>query len=97
VRTVIVPLTIRNVSPQQPSKGRYTPSESYAWVEMQMAKQGLASLEELSLISGIDREALSRYVRQEKHLSIDVIGALCEALGVAPETLLVALGAIDRK
>jgi DNA-binding Xre family transcriptional regulator len=85
------------MSPQRPSKGRYTSSESYAWVEMQMAKQGLANLEALSQISGIDSEALSRYLSHEKHVSINVVGALCEALGVSPETLLIAMGAIDRK
>lgn len=57
----------------------------------------LPALAGLSQIPGIDTEALFGYLSQEKHLTIDVIGAPCEALKVASETLLVALGAIDRK
>jgi transcriptional regulator with XRE-family HTH domain len=57
----------------------------------------MTGLEELHQRTGIDRGSLSRYFRQERVPKIDVIGPLCEALEVSPETLLIALGAIDRK
>jgi transcriptional regulator with XRE-family HTH domain len=57
----------------------------------------ITGLEELHQRTGIDRGSLSRYFRQERVPKIDVIGPLCEALEVSPETLLVALGAIDKK
>ena len=80
------------------SKGsRFTSEESYVWLEKQMAKRGFTSLEDLTRASGIDRGTLSRYFRQERRPSVDVIAPLCEALGVAPESLLIALGAVDRK
>jgi transcriptional regulator with XRE-family HTH domain len=57
----------------------------------------ISGLEELHQRTGIDRGSLSRYFRQERVPKIDVIGPLCKALEVSPETLLVALGAIERK
>jgi transcriptional regulator with XRE-family HTH domain len=78
------------------SKAYFSPEETYAWLEKQMAKQGFLSLEDLSQACGIDRGTLSRYFRQERRPSVDVIAPLCDALAVSPETLLVALGAIDR-
>lgn len=89
--------TLPLMSPVKSRKGRFSPEETYAWLEKQMAKQGLTSLEELSQASGIDRGTLSRYFRQERRPSVDVIAPLCQALDVAPETLLIALGAIDRR
>ena len=76
---------------------RCSPVETYEWLESQMKKLNLDSLEDLSRTSGIDRGTLSRYFRQERRPSVDVIAPLCEALNVSPETLLIALGAIDRK
>ena len=76
---------------------RFTSEETYAWLEKHLVKRGFNSLEDLSRASGIDRGTLSRYFRQERRPSVDVIAPLCEALNVAPETLLIVLGAVDRK
>lgn len=84
------------VSKSKARRGFLTPEETSAWFENQMKKQGLSSLEQLAQVSGIDRGTLSRYFRHERRPSVDVIAPLCEALDVAPETLLIALGAIER-
>jgi len=62
-----------------------------------MSALNMTGLEELHQRTGIDRGSLSRYFRQERVPKIDVVGPLCEALEVSPETLLIALGAIERK
>ena len=62
-----------------------------------MKNVGIATLEDLAQITGIDRGTLSRYFHQERRPSIDVIAPICEALNVSPETLLIALGALPKK
>jgi transcriptional regulator with XRE-family HTH domain len=62
-----------------------------------LLKLNISSYEEFAALVDIDRGTLSRYFRQERRPSIDVIAPLCEVLEVSPETLLIALGAIDRK
>jgi transcriptional regulator with XRE-family HTH domain len=62
-----------------------------------MSSLGMTGLEDLHEKTGIDRGSLSRYFRQERIPRIDVIEPLSKALEVSPETLLIALGAIDRK
>ncbi len=74
-----------------------SPLETAEWLRNRMNSLGLSGLEELSQRSGIDRGSLSRYFRQERIPKVDVIAPLCEALEVSPETLLIALGAIERK
>ena len=74
-----------------------SPLETAEWLRNRMNALGLSGLEELSQRSGIDRGSLSRYFRQERTPKVDVIAPLCEALEVSPETLLIALGAIERK
>lgn len=64
---------------------------------MRMKELGIANLEELQKRTGIDKGSISRYFRQERIPSIDVVGPLCEALEVSPESLLVMLGAIGRR
>ena len=76
---------------------RNSPLETSEWLRNRMSTLGLSGLEELSQRSGIDRGSLSRYFRQERTPKVDVIAPLCEALEVSPETLLIALGAIERK
>jgi len=76
---------------------RFTQVESSDWLAQRLTKLNIATFEELATMAGIDRGTISRYFRQERRPSIDVIAPLCEALQVSPETLLVALGAIDRK
>ena len=85
------------VSGPKSNRGRYLPGETQEWLERQMQKCGFHSLEELSGETGIDRGTLSRYFRQERRPSVDVVAPLCEALKVSPETLLIALGAVNRK
>lgn len=76
---------------------RTSPAETAEWLKNQMKALGMSGLEDLHLKTGIDRGSLSRYFRQERVPKVDVIAPLCEALEVSPETLLVALGAIERK
>ena len=76
---------------------RFTQVESSDWLAQRLTKLNIANYEEFAAIVGIDRGTISRYFRQERRPSIDVIAPLCEALQVSPETLLMALGAIDRK
>jgi transcriptional regulator with XRE-family HTH domain len=73
------------------------PAQSNDWLQEKMKAVGISSLEELSKLTNIDRGTLSRYFRQERRPSIDVIAPLCQALKVSPETLLVGLGAIKKK
>lgn len=79
------------------SKATLSPAQSNDWLQEKMQAVGISSLEELSKLTGIDRGTLSRYFRQERRPSIDVIAPLCQALKVSPETLLVGLGAIKKK
>lgn len=76
---------------------RYSPAESAAWLHSRMAEIGLATFEDLSASTGIDRGTLSRYFRQERRPSIDVVAPLAAALQVSPETMLIVLGALDRR
>lgn len=76
---------------------RNSPEETAEWLRARMSALQVTGLEELHQRTGIDRGSLSRYFRQERVPKIDVIGPLCEALEVSPETLLIALGAIEGK
>lgn len=76
---------------------RYTETESRDWLAQRLVKLGIASYEEFANLVGIDRGTISRYFRHDRRPSIDVIAPLCEALEVSPETLLIVLGALDRR
>ena len=76
---------------------RYTQEESAEWLAQRLLNLDIATYEEFAAKVGIDRGTISRYFRQERRPSIDVIAPMCEVLQVSPETLLIALGAIDRK
>ena len=76
---------------------RYTQEESADWLAQRLVKLNIATSEEFAAMVGLDRGTISRYFRQERRPSIDVIAPLCEVLQVSPETLLMALGAVDRK
>ena len=76
---------------------RFSPEDTAQWLRNRMDILRISGLEEIHQKTGIDRGSLSRYFRQERVLKIDVIGPLCEVLEVSPETLLIALGAIERK
>ena len=79
-------------------KARFnSPEESNDWLIQRMKSVGISTLEDLAQTTGIDRGTLSRYFHQERRPSIDVIAPLCEALNVAPETLLIGLGALPKK
>lgn len=71
--------------------------EGSEWLKMRMAHLGITGLDELHQRSGIDKGSISRYFRQERVPGVDVIAPLCKALEVSPETLLVALGAIEKR
>jgi transcriptional regulator with XRE-family HTH domain len=76
---------------------RYTQEESADWLTQRLVKLNISTYEEFAAMVGIDRGTISRYFRHERRPSIDVIAPLCEVLQVSPETLLIALGAIDKK
>lgn len=76
---------------------RFTEDESTEWLTQRLVKLNIASYEELATLVGIDRGTISRYFRQERRPSIDAVAPLCDVLQVSPETLLIALGAIDKK
>ena len=79
------------------NKKRYSAEESTEWLRNRLEMIGISSLDELAKLTGIDKGTISRYFHQERRPSIDMIGPLCQTLKVAPETLLIALGALDRK
>ena len=76
---------------------RYSPEESTDWLEDRMLRLGISTYQDLSELVGIDRGTISRYFRHERRPSIDVVAPLCEVLKVSPETLLIVLGALNRK
>lgn len=76
---------------------RFTQKESAEWLAQRMLKLNISTYEEFAHLVGIDRGTISRYFRHERRPSIDVIAPLCEVLQVSPETLLIALGAMDKK
>ena len=76
---------------------RINADEGSEWLKMRMAHLGITGLDELQQRSGIDKGSISRYFRQERIPGVDVIAPLCKALEVSPETLLVALGAIEKR
>jgi len=78
-------------------RARFTSDESVAWLYDRMSELEIGTLDDLASLTGLDKGTLSRYFRQERRPSIDVVGPLSTALQVAPETLLTALGALDRK
>lgn len=78
-------------------KFRFTPQESTEWLRTRLETLGIGSLDELAQKTKIDKGTLSRYFHQERRPSIDMIAPLCQTLNVAPETLLIALGALDKK
>ena len=79
------------------NKKRYSAEESTEWLRNRLELMSISSLDELAKLTGIDKGTISRYFHQERRPSIDMIGPLCQTLKVAPETLLIALGALDRK
>lgn len=76
---------------------RYTEVESSEWLAQRLAKLNIHTYEEFAYQVGIDRGTISRYFRHERRPSIDVVAPLCEVLQVSPETLLIVLGALDKR
>ena len=76
---------------------RYSYLESVEWLDERLLKLKIASVAEFATEVGMDRGTISRYFRQERPPSIDAIAPLCKVLQVSPETLLIVLGAIDKK
>jgi len=75
---------------------RYTSKQTNEWLRATMKNKGISSLDELSVMTNIDRGSLSRYFNQDRRPSIDAIVPICSALGVSSDELLVVLGAADR-
>jgi transcriptional regulator with XRE-family HTH domain len=76
---------------------RFSEDETSDWLVERLLELNILTYEEFAEQVGIDRGTLSRYFRQERRPSIDVVAPLCDVLEVSPETLLIVLGAIDRK
>ena len=72
---------------------RVTKAETKLWLQENMAKVELNSLDELAKVSGIDAGSISRYFNLERRPSIDVIEPLAVALRVRPEEIMQVLGA----
>ena len=77
------------------ASSRYTSKQTNEWLRSTMKKLGIASLDELSTMTKIDRGSLSRYFNQDRRPSIDAIVPICTALGVTADELLIVLGAAD--
>ena len=75
----------------------YTETESSEWLAERLVKLEISSYEEFANLVGLDRGTISRYFRHDRRPSIDVIAPLCEVLEVSPETLLIVLGALDKR
>lgn len=75
---------------------KYSPEESWCWFQDRLSHLEFASLNQFSESCGINRGTLSKYFHQKQRPNIDALAALCISLEVAPATLLVALGAIER-
>ena len=76
---------------------RYTNTEPSEWLAERLVKLEISSYEEFANLVGLDRGTISRYFRHDRRPSIDVIAPLCEVLEVSPETLLIVLGALDKR
>ena len=76
---------------------RFTQEESADWLMQRLVKLNISTYEEFAELVGIDRGTISRYFRHERRPSIDVVAPLCDVLQVSPETLLIVLGAMDKK
>jgi len=76
---------------------RYTETESSEWLAQRLVKLEISSYEEFANLVGLDRGTISRYFRHDRRPSIDVIAPMCEVLDVSPETLLIVLGALDKR
>ena len=76
---------------------RFTQDESADWLMQRLVKLNISTYEEFAELVGIDRGTISRYFRHERRPSIDVVAPLCDVLQVSPETLLIVLGAMDKK
>jgi transcriptional regulator with XRE-family HTH domain len=64
------------------------------WLEERLKVTGIKTLSNLAEVTGINKGTLSKYFKGTQRPRIDVIGPLCLALQVSPETLLKALKAL---
>jgi transcriptional regulator with XRE-family HTH domain len=86
---------VRSTYTHTMGSARYTSKQTNEWLRSTMKKLGIASLDELSTMTKIDRGSLSRYFNQDRRPSIDAIVPICTALGVTSDELLIVLGAAD--
>lgn len=69
-----------------------TPDDTWGWLGQRLEALEISSLEQLAIVSGINKGTLSKYFHQVQRPTVMALVPLCEALQVSPETLLVALG-----
>jgi len=69
-----------------------TPEDTWDWLGQRLEALEISSLEQLATVSGINKGTLSKYFHQIQRPTVGALVPLCEALKVAPETLLVVLG-----
>ena len=58
-----------------------------------MGELQIDTIETLGQLAGMNKGTLSKYFHQKQRPSIDALPGLCAALQVAPESLLIAMGA----
>lgn len=69
--------------------------QAWQWFNASIARAGFASLTQFAAANGFHKSTLSRYFHCERQIPSGQIGPLCQALGVSPQELLQAVGAID--
>jgi transcriptional regulator with XRE-family HTH domain len=75
----------------------FSPEETWLWLRERLAELELSSLDELSLLAGINKGTLSKYFHQIQRPTVLALAPLCQALKVSPQTLLVALGVFPKE
>jgi hypothetical protein len=76
---------------------KYSPEESWDWLLVRLSELGYPSLNQFSQSCGINKGTISKYFHQVQRPNIDAVAALCLSLKVAPATLLIVLGAMDKE
>ena len=68
---------------------------AWIWFNNRISAEGFASLTQFAAAKGFHKSTLSRYFHCERQIPSGQIGPLCQALGVSPQELLQAVGAME--
>ena len=72
-----------------------SPELSTRWLSARMDELGISSLDELQVLTQVNKGTLSKYFHHKQRPTVDVLPKLCLALEISPETLLVVLGVLE--